>query len=52
MKAACTKGAARSSAPGNRFRFDLATGKSVTNPDLVAVTFPVTIEDGMIYINV
>jgi nitrite reductase/ring-hydroxylating ferredoxin subunit len=38
--------------PWHRFRFDLTTGKSVTNPDLVALTFPVTIEDGMIYVSV
>jgi nitrite reductase/ring-hydroxylating ferredoxin subunit len=36
--------------PWHRFRFDVTTGASVTNPELKATTFPVTIADGTIYI--
>jgi len=38
--------------PWHRFRFSLATGASVTNPNLVAPTFPVEIRDGAIYVSV
>ena len=38
--------------PWHRFRFELGTGASVTNPSLVAKTFPVEIRDGTIYVTV
>jgi nitrite reductase/ring-hydroxylating ferredoxin subunit len=36
--------------PWHRFRFHLESGASVTNPELVATTFPVRIEDGSVVI--
>lgn len=36
--------------PWHRFRFDLAEGCSVTNPALKAKTFPVSVEDGRVYV--
>ena len=38
--------------PWHRFRFGLADGCSVTNPALAAKTFPVTVEDGRVYVTV
>jgi nitrite reductase (NADH) small subunit len=36
--------------PWHRFRFALATGKSVTNPEIAVRTFPVQVVDGDIVI--
>jgi nitrite reductase/ring-hydroxylating ferredoxin subunit len=36
--------------PWHRFRFALATGASITNPALIAPTYPVEIRDGAIYV--
>jgi nitrite reductase/ring-hydroxylating ferredoxin subunit len=36
--------------PWHRFRFDLATGCSVTNPDLKVPTYPVIVEDGHVFV--
>ena len=36
--------------PWHRFRFRLADGASVTNPELVARTYPVSVEDGDVVI--
>lgn len=36
--------------PWHRFRFALATGKSVTNPEIAVRTFPVRVLDGDIVI--
>jgi nitrite reductase (NADH) small subunit len=36
--------------PWHRFRFALATGKSVTNPEIAVQTFPVQVVDGDIVI--
>jgi len=38
--------------PWHRFRFDLKSGASVTNPALVAKTFPVSVRDGQIFVTV
>lgn len=38
--------------PLHFFRFDVRTGASVTNPELVAPTFPVTISDGDVYVDI
>jgi nitrite reductase/ring-hydroxylating ferredoxin subunit len=38
--------------PWHRFRFELATGCSVTNPDLKAPTYPVSIEDGHVFVTI
>ncbi|HEV8021440.1 MAG TPA: Rieske 2Fe-2S domain-containing protein [Candidatus Lustribacter sp.] len=38
--------------PWHRFRFHLESGASVTNPEMVATTFPVEIRDGAIYVTV
>ena len=37
--------------PWHRFRFALATGKSVTNPEIAVRTFPVRVVDGNIVID-
>lgn len=36
--------------PWHRFRFALATGKSVTNPEIAVRTFPVQVVDGDVVI--
>lgn len=36
--------------PWHRFRFDLASGASVTNPELVVPTFPARVEDGRVVV--
>ena len=36
--------------PWHRFRFDLRDGTSVTNRELAAVTFPVVVEDGDVFV--
>jgi nitrite reductase (NADH) small subunit len=38
--------------PLHFFRFDVRTGASVTNPELVAPTFPVTISEGDVYVDI
>jgi nitrite reductase/ring-hydroxylating ferredoxin subunit len=38
--------------PWHRMRFGLADGCSITNRDLVAKTYPVTVEDGRVYVTV
>jgi 3-phenylpropionate/trans-cinnamate dioxygenase ferredoxin component len=38
--------------PLHFFRFDVRTGASITNPELVAPTFPVTISEGDVYVHV
>ena len=38
--------------PWHRFRFDLTDGCSVTNRALQAKVFPVTVEDGRVYVTV
>lgn len=38
--------------PLHFFRFDVRTGASVTNPELVAPTYPVTITDGDVYVDI
>lgn len=38
--------------PWHRFRFDLKSGASVTNPALVARTYPVSVRDGQIFVTV
>ena len=38
--------------PLHFFRFDVRTGASITNPELVAPTFPVTISDGDVYVDI
>lgn len=37
--------------PWHRFRFQLDSGASATNPELLAQTFPVTIEDGQVLVS-
>jgi len=36
--------------PWHRFRFDLRSGASVTNPQLVAKTFPVEVRENAVFI--
>ena len=55
--ARCTKvrsipAAASSICPLHFFRFDVRTGASVTNPELIAPTFPVTISEGDVYVDI
>jgi NAD(P)H-dependent nitrite reductase small subunit len=38
--------------PLHFFRFDVRTGASITNPELVAPTYPVTITDGDVYVDI
>jgi nitrite reductase/ring-hydroxylating ferredoxin subunit len=38
--------------PWHRYRFELGSGASVTNPKMVCRTFPVEIRDGGIYVTV
>lgn len=38
--------------PWHRFRFDLRTGSSVTNPNLVTTSFPVEMRDGSIFVGI
>jgi nitrite reductase/ring-hydroxylating ferredoxin subunit len=38
--------------PWHRMRFGLVDGCSITNRDLVAKTYPVTVEDGRVYVTV
>ena|ERR1700761_2388891 len=38
--------------PWHRYRFDLNTGASITNPQMVALHFPVEVRDGSIYVTV
>ena len=38
--------------PWHRFRFALADGCSVTNPALAAKTYPVSVENGRVYVTV
>jgi nitrite reductase (NADH) small subunit len=38
--------------PLHFFRFDVRTGASVTNPELVCPTYPVTISEGDVYVDV
>jgi apoptosis-inducing factor 3 len=37
--------------PWHRFRFRLETGASATNPDLLAQTFPVAVDDGDVVVS-
>ena len=37
--------------PWHRFRFQLDSGASATNPEMLAQTFPVTIEDGQVLVS-
>jgi nitrite reductase/ring-hydroxylating ferredoxin subunit len=38
--------------PWHRMRFGLADGRSVTNRELVAKTYPVAVENGRVYVTV
>ena len=38
--------------PWHRYRFELGTGTSVTNPAMACRTYPVEIRDGAIYVTV
>jgi nitrite reductase/ring-hydroxylating ferredoxin subunit len=38
--------------PWHRYRFDLKTGASITNPAMVAKHYPVEIRDGAVYVAV
>lgn len=38
--------------PWHRFRFDLATGRSITNPEVAVRTFPVRVVDGAVIVDV
>jgi nitrite reductase/ring-hydroxylating ferredoxin subunit len=38
--------------PWHRFRFDLATGRSVTNPAMVAPFLPTVVRDGRVFVDV
>jgi nitrite reductase/ring-hydroxylating ferredoxin subunit len=38
--------------PWHKFRFDLATGQSVTNPALVALVLPTAVRDGKVFVDV
>jgi nitrite reductase (NADH) small subunit len=38
--------------PWHFFRFDLRTGASVTNSELIAETYPVVIENGNVYVSI
>lgn len=38
--------------PWHRFRFDLVTGKSVTNPDLGTRAYSTVVQDGKVYISI
>lgn len=38
--------------PWHRFRFDLATGRSVTNPAMVAPLLPTVVRDGRVLVDV
>jgi nitrite reductase/ring-hydroxylating ferredoxin subunit len=38
--------------PWHRYRFELGSGASVTNPAMVCRTYPVEIRDGAIYVTV
>ena len=38
--------------PWHFFRFDLKTGKSITNPDLVNETYPVVVEGDEVFVEI
>ena len=38
--------------PWHRFRFDLRTGASITNPELINETYPVVIENGEVFVGI
>lgn len=38
--------------PWHFFRFDVRTGASITNPELVNETYPVRIESGNVYVSI
>lgn len=38
--------------PWHRFRFDLRTGASLTNPELVNETYPVAVENGDVFVGI
>lgn len=38
--------------PWHRYRFDLASGASITNPAMVCTHYPVDVRDGSVYVTV
>ena len=38
--------------PWHKFRFALATGQSVTNPDMAAALLPTEVRDGQVFVDV